>query len=328
LNVNGKGAKTIYIHGAAATATTAKEVKALDVAYFMYDGTYYQFLGTDRVFKEAITGLSISGKTITYTKADGSTGTLTTQDTTYEFDGTYNASTNKAATVSTVTSKINALDVSDISGFGAGKTLATLTETDGKIAATFQNISITKSQVSDFSHTHGNITNAGALQTTDVAIANGDKLVITDSSNSAKVARASVSFDGSTTTTALTPKGTFEAFAKADDIKLFEAEYGVTSFADIYAAITGNKIVYCKVPGSAGGSYRMAFLAYTSVANPPTSGSLIEFQYYRSNSSGTGDSVFVYTIKNSNNTWTTAERPISMVEMSETEVDDLLAVLT
>lgn len=150
LNVNGKGAKTIYIHGAAATATTAKEVKALDVAYFMYDGTYYQFLGTDRVFKEAITGLSISGKTITYTKADGSTGTLTTQDTTYEFDGTYNASTNKAATVSTVTSKINALDVSDISGFGAGKTLATLTETDGKIAATFQNISITKSQVSDF----------------------------------------------------------------------------------------------------------------------------------------------------------------------------------
>ena len=150
LNVNSKGAKTIYIHGAAATATTAKEVKALDVAYFMYDGSYYQFLGTDRVFKEAITGLSISGKTITYTKADGSTSTINTQDTTYEFDGTYNASTNKAATVSTVTSKINALDVSDISGFGAGKTLATLTETDGKIAATFQNISITKSQVSDF----------------------------------------------------------------------------------------------------------------------------------------------------------------------------------
>jgi hypothetical protein len=149
LNVNGKGAKTIYIHGAAATATTAKEVTAGDVAYFMYDGTYYQFLGSDRVFKAAITGLSISGKTITYTKADGSTGTITTQDTTYEFDGTYSSS-NKAATVSTVTSKINALDVSDISGFGAGKTLATLTETDGKIAATFQNISITKSQVSDF----------------------------------------------------------------------------------------------------------------------------------------------------------------------------------
>lgn len=71
------------------------------------------------------------------------------------FDGTYNASTNKAATVSTVTGAIGALDVpasgtGSISGFGAGKTLASLTETDGKVAATFQSISITKSQVSDF----------------------------------------------------------------------------------------------------------------------------------------------------------------------------------
>ena len=68
------------------------------------------------------------------------------------------------------------------------------------------------------SHTHGNITNAGALQTTDVAIANGDKLVITDSSDSNKVARASLAFDGSTTTKALTKKGTFEDFAKQADI--------------------------------------------------------------------------------------------------------------
>lgn len=37
-----------------------------------------------------------------------------------------------------------------ITGFGAGKTLATLTETDGKIGATFQDIAITKSQVTDF----------------------------------------------------------------------------------------------------------------------------------------------------------------------------------
>ena len=65
------------------------------------------------------------------------------------------------------------------------------------------------------SHTHGNIQNGGTLQTTDVAIANGDKLVITDSSDSNKVARASVSFDGSTTTKALTQKGTFEAFVSS-----------------------------------------------------------------------------------------------------------------
>lgn len=68
------------------------------------------------------------------------------------------------------------------------------------------------------SHTHGNITNGGALQTDDVAIASGDKIVITDASNSGKVARSPITFDASTTTTALTPKGTFEAFAKAADI--------------------------------------------------------------------------------------------------------------
>lgn len=79
--------------------------------------------------------------------------------------------------------------------------------------------SLTKSKISDFpstmtpsSHTHGNIQNGGTLQTNDVAIASGDKLVITDSSDSNKVARASASFDGSTTTKALTQKGTFETF--------------------------------------------------------------------------------------------------------------------
>lgn len=48
-----------------------------------------------------------------------------------------------------VDAKINALDVNDITGFGAGQTLATLTETDGKIAATFQAIAITESQITD-----------------------------------------------------------------------------------------------------------------------------------------------------------------------------------
>lgn len=62
------------------------------------------------------------------------------------------------------------------------------------------------------SHTHGNIQNGGTLQTTDVAIASGDKLVVTDSSDSNKVARTSLSFDGSTTTKCLTQKGTFESF--------------------------------------------------------------------------------------------------------------------
>lgn len=71
---------------------------------------------------------------------------------------------------------------------------------------------VTISGVTPASHTHGNIQNGGALQTNDITIASGDKLVVTDSSDSNKVARTSVSFDGSTTTKALTQKGTFETF--------------------------------------------------------------------------------------------------------------------
>lgn len=71
------------------------------------------------------------------------------------------------------------------------------------------NVNLTASNIgaASSSHTHGNITNAGALQTTDVAIADGDKLVVTDSSNSGKVARTSVAFDGTTNTKVLAKKG-------------------------------------------------------------------------------------------------------------------------
>ena len=56
------------------------------------------------------------------------------------------------------------------------------------------------------SHTHGNIQNGGTLQTNDVAIASGDKLVITDSSDSNKIARTSTTF-GTSATTFLNNKG-------------------------------------------------------------------------------------------------------------------------
>ena len=61
------------------------------------------------------------------------------------------------------------------------------------------------------SHTHGNIQNNGILQTTDIAVANGDKLVVTDSSDSNKIARTSISFDGSTTSKYLSQKGSWES---------------------------------------------------------------------------------------------------------------------
>ncbi|MBR4625941.1 MAG: hypothetical protein IKO56_10450 [Alphaproteobacteria bacterium] len=92
-------------------------------------------------------------------------------------DKTYSVSNvNNLATVATVKTAIEGLDVNDIEGFGAGKTLATLTETDGKIAATFQDISITSSQISDKTDTYsadGTVAVTGkavkaALETLDV----------------------------------------------------------------------------------------------------------------------------------------------------------------
>ena len=83
MNINGKGAKNIFYKGAAITAGV---IKAGDLATFIYDGTQYQLVAIDRWQADtakSISGLSVSGKTITYTKVDGSTGTISTQDTTY-----------------------------------------------------------------------------------------------------------------------------------------------------------------------------------------------------------------------------------------------------
>lgn len=62
------------------------------------------------------------------------------------------------------------------------------------------------------SHAHGNITSAGAI-TSNATIASSDRLIIRDNSDSSKLTSSSITFDGSTTTKALTPKGTWETFA-------------------------------------------------------------------------------------------------------------------
>ena len=106
------------------------------------------------VDSDSTAGSKITGSSITFGTSE--TTFLTNKGTwaapvgtTYTFDGTYNASTNKAATVSTVTNAINNLNVTAITG-NAGQTITSISETNGKISATYSNISITKSQISDF----------------------------------------------------------------------------------------------------------------------------------------------------------------------------------
>lgn len=69
------------------------------------------------------------------------------------------------------------------------------------------------------SHTHGNISNDGKITDTQT-IANGDKIAIIDSSGNSVVTGSSISFDGSTTTQALTPKGTWESFGSVTSVQV------------------------------------------------------------------------------------------------------------
>lgn len=73
MNVNSKGAKSIFIDGAAVTATTAKRVLAGDIAYFIYDGTQYHLLGTDHAERKFDINYRSSDNALVFTKKFGTT---------------------------------------------------------------------------------------------------------------------------------------------------------------------------------------------------------------------------------------------------------------
>lgn len=73
-----------------------------------------------------ITGLSVSGRTITYTKAGGTTGTITTQDT------TYNAASTSAAGLMSATDKIK------LNGIESGAQANTVTGVKGNAESTYR----------------------------------------------------------------------------------------------------------------------------------------------------------------------------------------------
>ena len=171
----------------------------------------------------------------------------------YTFDGTYNASTNKAATVSTVTNAINALDGSTIGTGGTGKTITSLSQTNGQVSATFSNISITKSQVSDFSHSHGNILNGGTITSTAVAMGNGDSLLFSDSSNNGKIEKISITIGTGTTKylrqdgTWGTPGGTY-SLPLASSTTRGGVKIGYSTSGKNYAVQLSSEKMYVNVP--------------------------------------------------------------------------------
>lgn len=82
------------------------------------------------------------------------------------FDGTYNSSTNKTATVSSITSRINALDVTDTAV--SGQWVTAVSETDGKI-------NVTRSAITKATLGLGSVVNAGQ----DTTVTSGSSNYIT-----------------------------------------------------------------------------------------------------------------------------------------------------
>ena len=134
--------------------------------------------------------------------------------------------TNKGATLAWST-------ISTIANIGGTDIKVTMPSNPNTDHYAWADITDKPSSYTPSAHTHGNIQNGGTLQTNDITIASGDKLVVTDSSDSAKVARTSISFDGSTATKCLTQKGTWESFTNntgtVTKVKVGTTEYSPSS---------------------------------------------------------------------------------------------------
>lgn len=140
----------------AATATASSAAYPIPAA----GDSFKVILGKIRKFftdiKAAVTGLTISGRTITYTKADGTTGTLTTQDTTYS-----NATTSAAGLMS-------ADDKTKLNGIAAGAQVNSVTGVKGGAESAYRTgqVNLTPANIgaaaASHNHSASNI-NSGTL---------------------------------------------------------------------------------------------------------------------------------------------------------------------
>ena len=128
---------------------------------YVFDGTTWYKLG-DESLPQKITSAAIAElKFNNPTQADATGKSVAVINTINQNDGVISAtgstiqfntalsSSNKAATMSDITTKINALDVT-AKTLQPSQTIAEIKETNGKISATIQDISITHSQISNF----------------------------------------------------------------------------------------------------------------------------------------------------------------------------------
>jgi len=155
LATSGDTSVTLPVSGTLATTANIQALDATGTTTFGAGKTISAWSETDGIVSItsqniSITSSQISDKTNTYS----STGTV-------------------AVTGTAVAAALGTLDVTGTTTFGANKTISAWSETDGKISITSQDISITKSQVSDFPNRAGSTTDGGsatnATTTSDVS---------------------------------------------------------------------------------------------------------------------------------------------------------------
>lgn len=213
-----------------------------------------------------------SGGTATDVKING-TSITSNDEADIQTYGTYNASTNKIATMSdlpTVPTKVS--DLTNDAGYISG-----YTETDPVFTASAAS-GITSSDItswnnkSDFSGSYNDLTNKPSIPSKTSDLTNDSGFI-----------------DG-----------------------LVILSYGSSTWNDFLTAYNKNKVVYCRASSNSnpasGSQTRLAFMAYVNNATSPTE---VEFQYYRSVSSHSdsqqGDQVFVYKLTSAG-TWTVTTR--------------------
>jgi len=228
LNISSKGAKDIYNNG---EKIGSGIILAGNTATFMYDGTRYQLL--------SVGDAGVKLFTAQYTTPDGKP-TLTIAVNDYDtMKSRCTAGTLVILKYAVPTGTTEATDHCMYLSYRKSDELCFYgydAKNDKFESCTFLDRShlsqaiIYTAKAAEV-HDHGNIKSTGVLQTDDVTIASGDKLVVTDATNGGKVARAAAMFDGTTTTKALTQKGTFESFAKSTDI--------ADAISDLYVPASG-----------------------------------------------------------------------------------------
>ena len=131
-------------------------------------------MGNDTRLSDARNAADVYSWAKASTKPTYSYSEITNTPTIPTITDTYSGTSSDGMSGKAVKSAIDALDGTITGSAGAGKTLTALSQTDGKVSATFGNISITKSQVSDFP----SLGNAAAKNYT-TSVTNGSSDLIT-----------------------------------------------------------------------------------------------------------------------------------------------------